>query len=159
MLGKYRMRNTLSPPSIFGGLESVLPGAALISVIAVAAFAAHSLPYIGVLSSLILAIVIGMTIRNTIGISSKYQPGVTFGLKKVLRIAVAILGLQLSISQIEQVGGRGFLVVAASLLSTFLFTTWQEARAAHSRRNVDLRRVGRARGERGDARFGRGCRL
>jgi len=105
-------------------VKTLAPGLALISVLGGLAFWLHSLPEIGVLSALILSIVLGMIVRNTVGLQQKYQAGVTFGLKRILRIAVAILGLQLSFLQVKQVGGVGFLVVSLTLLATFLFTTW-----------------------------------
>jgi uncharacterized integral membrane protein (TIGR00698 family) len=45
-------------------------------------------------------------------------------MKRILRVAVALLGLQLSVAQIQVVGCRGLAVVASTLLLTFLFVTW-----------------------------------
>ncbi len=76
------------------------------------------------MSALILAIVLGMAVRNTAGVVPACQSGITFCLKKVLRLAIILLGLQLSFAQVRQVGLTGFCIVAASLVGTFLFTTW-----------------------------------
>jgi uncharacterized integral membrane protein (TIGR00698 family) len=111
---------------------------ALISVIGGAAFWLHKAPVIGVLSALTLSIALGMTYRNTIGLATKFQSGVTFGLKRILRIAIALLGLQLSFAQIAEVGLRGFLVVASTLLATFVFTTWMGRRMGIDRKLTQL---------------------
>jgi len=103
---------------------NLAPGLLLIAMIGATSFWLHTLPVFGVLSTLILAIVLGMTIRNSIGLSVHFQPGVTFGLKRILRIAVAALGLQLSFAQVQQVGALGFAVVSLTVLATFLFTSW-----------------------------------
>ncbi|MDR3707317.1 MAG: YeiH family protein [Capsulimonadaceae bacterium] len=122
----------------FRTLQATLPGVALIAAIGAAAFWLHRQPVIGVLSALILSIVLGMTYRNTVGLAARFQAGVSFGLKRILRIAIALLGLQLSFLQIEQVGAKGFFVVAATLLATFLFTTWLGRRMGIERKLTQL---------------------
>ncbi len=104
--------------------RGILPGIALTAGLAAMAVWLHSLPHMGLVSALILAIVLGMAVRNMAGVAPAYQPGITFCLRKVLRLAIILLGLQLSFSQVRQVGLTGFCIVAASLTGTFLFTTW-----------------------------------
>ena len=45
-------------------------------------------------------------------------------MRRLLRLAIMLLGFQLSLHQIQQVGGIGFLIVATTLVCTFLFTVW-----------------------------------
>jgi uncharacterized integral membrane protein (TIGR00698 family) len=45
-------------------------------------------------------------------------------MRRLLRLAIMLLGFQISLSQIWQVGGPGFLIVVATLVCTFLFTVW-----------------------------------
>ena len=124
--------------SFMATMRATLPGVGLIAAIGAVAFWLHRLPVIGVLSALILSIVLGMAFRNTIGLSARYQAGVTFGLKRVLRFAIALLGLQLSFLQIAQVGLRGFFVVVATLVVTFLFTSWLGRRMGIDRKLTQL---------------------
>ena len=109
---------------IGGKPEGIWLGVILTSAVAGAAAWLHSLPIIGAFSALILAIVLGMIVRNTVGVPAAARPGVSFALKRVLRLAIVLLGLQLSFTQVGQVGGRGVAVVAATLVATFCFTTW-----------------------------------
>lgn len=102
----------------------ILPGLILAVLIAAAAFGLRMLPGVGVLSPLILAILLGMAFRNLIGRPAIAKPGVTFGQKRVLRAGIILLGLQLTLQQVIAVGGIGVVVIVASLVATFAFTTW-----------------------------------
>lgn len=101
---------------------ALMPGVALAGAIAVAAFAAHAIPGVGTFSPMILAIVIGMAFHNVIGTPARAKPGITFSLRRLLRAAIVLLGLQLTLTQVASVGGSGLLVIAATLAATFLFT-------------------------------------
>lgn len=76
------------------------------------------------LSSLILAIVAGTVLRNSLKIPDILQSGITFSLKKILRLAIILLGFKISFNEINQVGFKGFIVIAISLISCLLFTYW-----------------------------------
>ena len=101
-----------------------LPGLLLASVVAISAYLVRQLPVMATFSPLILAIVIGIAFHNLVGTPSSAKPGVTFSLRRVLRIAIILLGLQLTISQVIEVGGRGIGIIAATLVATFAFTVW-----------------------------------
>ncbi|MDE2573087.1 MAG: YeiH family putative sulfate export transporter [bacterium] len=122
-------------PAEAGG---VLPGLALTAAIAALAVWLHGFSPLGALSPLILAIALGTLVRNTIGTPAIAQPGVTFSLKRVLRLAIVLLGLQLSLVQVAQVGARGLIIVIGSLVATFLFTQWAGRRLGIDRRLAQL---------------------
>src|ERR1700688_421479 len=100
-----RMTNasTLNPakPS---GVFWLLPGLVLTAVIAAISFGLKQLPGVAILSPLILAIVVGAAIRNTWGMPTGAQAGVTFSARRLLRFAIILLGLQLSFAQVLEVG-------------------------------------------------------
>ncbi|GLH76980.1 membrane protein [Bradyrhizobium sp. SSBR45G] len=102
----------------------LLPGLALSAAIAAGAFGLRLLPGLGLFSPMILAIVAGMALHNIVGTPARAKPGVTFAMRRVLRVAIILLGLQLTTSQIVAVGVRGLGVIALSLAGTFLFTVW-----------------------------------
>ncbi|MEX6505713.1 YeiH family protein [Jiella sp. M17.18] len=103
-------------------LLGVLPGLLLTFGIAAVAFFVRGEIGIAALSPLILSIVLGMVVSNTVGVPAITRPGVTFSLKRILRFAIILLGLQLTVAQIIEVGGTGAAIVVATLVSTFLFT-------------------------------------
>ena len=111
----------LSPPA-WRGAVSVAPGLLLAGLIAASASGLHRLPYLHALSPMILAILLGVVFANVSGLPGRARPGVAFGIRRVLRLAVILLGLQLTVQQVGSVGGRGVAIVVASLLVTFVVT-------------------------------------
>jgi uncharacterized integral membrane protein (TIGR00698 family) len=104
--------------------HSPVPGLLLTITIAGAAFELRNLAGLTAVSPLIIAIVLGLAFHNTVGTSAVFKPGVAFSLRRVLRFAVVLLGLQLSLSQVAAVGSAGIAVIAVTLAATFLFTLW-----------------------------------
>jgi uncharacterized integral membrane protein (TIGR00698 family) len=109
-------------PSASADVFGILPGLALTAGIAATAFMFRQLPYVSVLSPIILSIAIGMIFHNFIGTPSFARPGVAFSMRRILRFAIVLLGLQLTASQLVEVGARGIAVIALTLIATFLFT-------------------------------------
>lgn len=105
-------------------IRATVPGLLLTAGVAGAAFALRHIPGVGILSPMILATLIGMTLHNVFGTPAWAKPGVTFSLKRVLRLGIILLGLQLMASQVAQVGFAGVGVIAATLVATFVFTKW-----------------------------------
>ena len=102
----------------------IWPGLLLASAVGGAAYALRQLPGMVTFSPMILAIVIGIGFHNLVGTPAWAKQGVTFSLRRLLRIAIILLGLQLTITQVIEVGGRGIGIIAATLLATFAFTQW-----------------------------------
>ncbi|SJZ48432.1 conserved hypothetical integral membrane protein [Consotaella salsifontis] len=117
-----RLSDDTAPTGPLGALLPLLPGLATAAAIAAIAIALRNLIGIAALSPLILSIVLGMVIANTVGAPAWAKPGITFSLRRILRFAIILLGLQLTLSQIGEVGARGLAVVVATLAATFLFT-------------------------------------
>jgi uncharacterized integral membrane protein (TIGR00698 family) len=107
-----------------GTSTGIWPGVFLTALIATAAFGLHELPGITALSPLILSILLGIAFHNLVGTPARAQDGVGFALKRILRLAIILLGLQLTAAQIADVGTTGLAVIALTLVATFLFTTW-----------------------------------
>src|ERR1700738_3135316 len=102
----------------------ILPGLLLNSTIAGAAFALRLLPGMATFSPMILSIMIGIVFHNTVGTAAWAKAGVTFSLRRLLRLAIILLGLQLTSSQVIEIGGRGLGIIVATVLATFVFTVW-----------------------------------
>jgi uncharacterized integral membrane protein (TIGR00698 family) len=113
-------------------------GLLLTGTIAASAFALRLVHIFSVFSPMILAIVIGMAFHNLAGTPLKAIPGVKFSIRKLLRLAIILLGLQLTASQITEVGGSGIAVISATLVATFLFTVWMGKRLGVGRELVQL---------------------
>lgn len=70
-------------------------------------------------SPLLIAILLGAIWRNLLPVPAIILPGVTFSGKKLLRTGIVLLGLQLSLSTILQLGPGVLLVVLLSVGVTF----------------------------------------
>jgi uncharacterized integral membrane protein (TIGR00698 family) len=103
---------------------TVLPGLLMASSVAASAYLVRRFPGMTTLSPLILAILIGTAFHNFIGTPAWAKLGVGFSLRRLLRFGIILLGFQLTISQVIEVGSRGFLIIAATLAATFIFTVW-----------------------------------
>jgi uncharacterized integral membrane protein (TIGR00698 family) len=97
--------------SRIGVITAVLPGIGFGAVATSAAMAInHLLPAV---SPLLIAIVFGALVANTVGLSARVKPGLSFASKQLLRIGVALLGLQLVIGDILALGWGVVAVVVA----------------------------------------------
>lgn len=106
----------------FDAFAGVLPGLGLTAAIAGGAFALRQLPGLGMFSPLILATIVGMLVHNLLGTPAVAKPGVTFSLKRILRLGIILLGFQLMLSQVVAVGAAGVAIILSTLAATFLFT-------------------------------------
>ena len=102
----------------------IIAGLLLTSGLAILAESLHKIPSLSLFSSLIMAIIFGILVKNTIGVPKIYQPGIKFSLKRILRLSIILLGLRLSLSQVIAVGPVGLGIVLVTLVSTFIFTCW-----------------------------------
>jgi uncharacterized integral membrane protein (TIGR00698 family) len=63
-----------------------------------------------------------MALHNTVGTPARARAGVVFSLRRLLRLAIILLGLQLTAQQVAAVGAIGMTIIVATLLTTFLVT-------------------------------------
>ena len=99
-----------------------LPGLALAAGIAAVATLAQQILGIAALNSMVLAMLAGIAIRNTRGVSTAAAPGIAFALRPVLRAGIVLLGFRLTLAQLAEVGAPGLIAIALTLVATFLFT-------------------------------------
>jgi len=64
-----------------------------------------------IISDIVIAVLLGLFIRNVIGISKIYEPGVKFAIERVLRLGIILLGLRLSLQDIAATGGAAMMLV------------------------------------------------
>lgn len=119
-------------------LASTAPGVVLTVFVAAASIGLHRLPFFGDASPLILSILLGMAFHNAIGTPAWAKPGVAFSLRRILRAAIVLLGLQLTLGQIADVGIAGLVATAATLAATFFFTLWAGRRLGVGQRLTAL---------------------
>jgi len=91
-----------------------LPGILMVAIIAyIADNIGKDLPLIG---GTVIAILLGMLLKNFVGIPAVFNPGVQYSLKKLLKYAIILLGTSMNLSQIFSIGGKSILVIIAVVL-------------------------------------------
>ncbi len=86
-----------------------LPGVGLIATVVALAFAINSLQ--PAISALALCVAFGFLIANFLTWPTFASSGTTFASKKLLRIGVALLGVQVSVLSLQAIGFKGVLTV------------------------------------------------
>ena len=104
-----------------------LPGIGLVAVVTTVAFAVESVVKSAtpiVLSPLVIAVVLGGLISNLGLIPDRCRSGLRFAARSLLRLGIVLLGLQLSFSQVRELGAPGLLLVVFVVAITFVGTQW-----------------------------------
>ena len=105
-------------------IQNKIPGLLLTVGLATAAYFAVLLPPLSKLHPMIIGLLLSIALRNLIGLHGTTKPGIAFSRGRVLRVAVAFLGIQLSFSQIAEVGVVGLAIILGVLIGTFSLTTY-----------------------------------
>lgn len=110
-------------------LPSLVPGVALAAAVVAASVAFadwinRAWGYDGLVSFILVAIVLGMLVRNTVGLAPVFEPGVAFSLRKLLRLGIVLLGIRLSILDVLEIGVFGVPVVVGAVLTGLIVATW-----------------------------------
>ncbi|MBS1183302.1 MAG: YeiH family putative sulfate export transporter [Proteobacteria bacterium] len=105
-----------------GVIAGVLPGIGVCVAIAGLAYGLRTLPGVHDFSPMIVAIAIGIVVRNTVGTHVAWAAGIGFSMRRLLRLAIILLGVQLTFAQVAETGVRGVSIILVAVTSTFLFT-------------------------------------
>ncbi|MEN9204212.1 MAG: putative sulfate exporter family transporter, partial [Thermostichales cyanobacterium DRC_bins_46] len=117
---------------------ATVPGLLLTSGLALGATLVQTTWELSLLSPLLLSILLGILLRNTVGLAPVFYPGVRFSLKTILKLAIILLGLRLSLGDIATLGLTGFVMTSILLVSTVTFTLWLGSRLGISQKLVYL---------------------
>ena len=108
-------------------LGALVPGVAIAGLIALAG--SRLAAFLGItlfglekspVSPILVAIAIGLVVRNTIGVPSVFEAGLQLSLKRVLRFGVALLGVRLSLAAVGEIGFIALPIVVASITTALL---------------------------------------
>lgn len=83
-----------------------------------------ALGYRGVISYIMVAILAGILIRNVIGVHSILNPGISYCLKKLLRLGIIMMGIRLSIYAVLKIGAWGIPIVILCILTGLIVTIY-----------------------------------
>ncbi|MBF8194392.1 putative sulfate exporter family transporter [Nonomuraea sp. K274] len=74
------------------------------------------------LSPAVIAVVSGAAVANLTGVAERFRPGLAFVSRRLLRVAVALLGLQIAVPDVLALGWQTLAVVTAATGVTFAVT-------------------------------------
>jgi len=75
-------------------------------------------------SAVMVAILLGLLVGNVFRLPRWVQPGLTFAVKKVLRLGIVLLGIRLSVFDVLRLGAIGIPVVLACVAGAVILTTF-----------------------------------
>lgn len=107
-------------------IKKYLSGLSLVTILTIGSFWLQNFPLIKNLnlSAIIIAIVLGMLIKNTIGTKQDMIDGIKFCSKKVLRLAIILLGFKLSLMEVSKLGLKSIIIILIVSISTMLLTKY-----------------------------------
>jgi uncharacterized integral membrane protein (TIGR00698 family) len=76
------------------------------------------------LNSLVIAIFLGFLFSNIYSLPDGLKPGINFTVKKILKLAIILIGFKISLGDLNSLGLKGLLVIFLSLSFCFYFTLW-----------------------------------
>jgi uncharacterized integral membrane protein (TIGR00698 family) len=76
------------------------------------------------LSAVMLAIVLGLLISTLLDLPDILMPGISFSVKKILRLGIILLGIRLTFFDVLKLGGFGVPIVAVCIVGALIITTW-----------------------------------
>lgn len=85
-------------------------GIGITLLIAIAAKYLAQLPFLSIMGQLVIAILIGITWRATVGIPEQAIAGANFSSKKLLRFGIILLGMRLNLIDILHAGPKVFAI-------------------------------------------------
>lgn len=109
-------------------LRSLAPGLLLAGAVAIAAVATEPLLRQATggrfaLPAMVIALIIGIALNGIAG-GRRFEPGLTFSVKKLLRWAIGLLGLRIAFGDILGLGLGTLLLVVGSMAATIAAGIW-----------------------------------
>ncbi|MFC1942744.1 YeiH family protein [Chloroflexota bacterium] len=83
-----------------------------------------ALGFKGLISPILIVIIVGILIRNIFKIPAVFEPGISFCLKKLLRLGIIFMGIRLSIFDVFQIGAWGIPIVVICVLAGLVVTIY-----------------------------------
>ena len=77
----------------------------------------------GPISPVLIAVFLGLAIRNSIGLPVVYEPGLRLCLQRILRIGVGLLGIRLSLATLGAIGLQVAPLIVVTIGSALLLIT------------------------------------
>lgn len=118
-----RVARTFRPPAP-GHLRAIAPGLLLSLVIALLAVRVRDATGIAALNPVVVALLVGLGIGAAVGRPALLKPGMAFAVRPLLRAAIVLLGLQVTLGALVSHGVGVIALAVAVVALTLPFTIW-----------------------------------
>jgi uncharacterized integral membrane protein (TIGR00698 family) len=115
---------TAAPAPLILRLRALAPGLVVAFAIAAASILLRAQSGIAALNPVVVALVIGIGIRAAIGAQPLLGPGIAYAVRPVLRAAIVLLGLQVTLAQLIGLGPGALALAFAVVALTLPATVW-----------------------------------
>jgi uncharacterized integral membrane protein (TIGR00698 family) len=75
------------------------------------------------ISSVMTAILLGLIVSNIVRLPAIFKPGLSFAVKKILRLGIIFIGIRLSIFDVFKLGALGIPIVIVCIIGALLITS------------------------------------
>ncbi|MCS7310865.1 MAG: putative sulfate exporter family transporter [Armatimonadetes bacterium] len=76
------------------------------------------------LSGVLVAILVGILLRNVLPLPQSLQPGIQFAVTKLLRLGIIFVGIKLSLLDVLKLGAWGIPIVVTAIASGLVLISW-----------------------------------
>lgn len=111
-------------PGVAAAFVVMLAGFWLADLIGQQILAAQGLTGSSPVSGVLVAIVLGLLLRNTLPLPASLAPGLKFATTTILRAGIVLVGIRLSLFDVLKLGIAGLPVVLAAIATGMVFVTW-----------------------------------
>lgn len=94
------------------------------------------------ISGIFVAIILGLLVRNIIGLQEIFNDGVSFSIKYLLRFGIILLGIRLSFMDVVKLGAWGLPIILTCVIAGLAITLWITNKMKQSHRLGTLIAVG-----------------
>lgn len=113
----------------FADTPALIPGVLLAALVVGAAVALaellnSALGQKGLIGTILMAIVIGFALGNTLRIPERFAPGIAFCVSKLLRLGIILMGIRLSVLDAARIGLWGVPIVVVCIGTGLVLTTY-----------------------------------
>ncbi|MCY1315291.1 hypothetical protein D9M69_05280 [compost metagenome] len=102
-------------------IADLFPGLLLAAAITTVAILVRNATGWAALSPLILSIILGVIARRLMPNYPVLNAGIAFSVRRLLRLGIVLLGLQVTLGQVLSLGAGGLTMVAITLVASFFF--------------------------------------
>jgi uncharacterized integral membrane protein (TIGR00698 family) len=98
----------------------------------------------GAVSGIMVAILLGLAVGNAVKLPAAFKEGISFAVKRVLRLGIVLLGLRLSIAEVGSIGIKALPIILVTIPAAILIVGYLGRRIQLPERLGSLIAVGTA---------------